>query len=98
MPDNLMLIWSSNPAVSLVVWIVIAIVLLYSGRQQSHQLFQTTGRAIYCTMRLWAYSLSKLEKKLAVRNRQILLASGAKEAENTIEREFSRINNIVKQN
>ncbi len=88
-------VWSDSPATSLVIWAVISIVVLYLGRQQAHQLLKSTGRAVYSSMRLWSFTVSKLEQKLAERNHQILLANGAKAIEKSIEREFTRVNNIV---
>ena len=96
MANELLTVWSDSPATSLVIWAVIAIIVFYLGRKQAHQLFWTTGHSIYATLRTWAFGLSKLEKRLVNRNREILLASGEKAAEKAIEREFTRINNIVK--
>ena len=96
MDNQLLLIWSDNAATSLVIWSVIVIVSFYLGRNQAHQVLRITGRMIYSTMRLWDFSLSKLEGRLTNRNREILLASGAKASEKAIEREFTRVNNIVK--
>lgn len=96
MDNQLLLIWSDNPATSLVIWSVIIIISFYLGRKQAHQVLQITGRMIYSTMRLWDFSLRKLETRLTHRNREILLASGSKAAEKAIEREFTRVNNIVK--
>lgn len=95
MTENLLSVWSMNPAISLTVWAAIAMVILYLGRKQAHQVFYSTGRALYRTMRLWAFTLAAMEKRLSARNKEVLLASGAKEAEKTIEREFARINEIV---
>ena len=95
MTNELLTVWSDSPATSLVVWVVIAIIVFYLGRKQAHQVFYSTGRAIYSSMRLWSFTLSKLESRLANRNREILLASGAQAAEKAIEREFTRISNIV---
>lgn len=95
MTNELLTVWSDSPATSLVIWLVIAIVIFYLGRKQAHQVFRSTGRAINSTMRLWSFTLSKLENQLSNRNREILLASGAKAAEKSIEREFTRISNIV---
>ncbi len=95
MTNELITLWSENPAISIVIWAVIAVSILYLGRQQAHQLIKSTGRAVFSSMRLWSFSLAKLEQRLTNRNREILLASGVKAAEKSIEREFTRINNIV---
>jgi hypothetical protein len=95
MANELLTVWSDSPATSLVIWAVISIVVLYLGRKQAHLLLKSTGRAVYSSMRLWGFTLSKLEQRLNHRNHQILLANGAKAAEKSIEREFTRVNNIV---
>jgi len=96
MDNQLLLIWSDNAATSLVVWFVIVIISFYLGRNQAHQVLKMTGRMIFTTMRLWEFSLKKLEFRITKRNREILLANGAKAAEKAVEREFARVNNIVK--
>lgn len=93
--NDLLSIWSSSPGMSLVVWALIAMIILYAGRKPAHNVFKITGRTIFRTMRLWSYTLNALEQRLNCRNREILLANGAKEAEKYIEREFFRVNNIV---
>ncbi len=95
MANELLMVWSDSPAVSLVIWLALAIVVFYLGRKQAHQVFSSTGRAIYSSMRVWSFSLSRLETRLSDRNREILLASGARESEKIIEREFTRIGDIV---
>ncbi len=95
MTNDLLTVWSDNAALSLVIWGAIAITILYLGRKQAHQVFYSTGRALYRTMRLWGFSLAALEQRIAARNREVLLAHGAREAEKSIEREFSRISDIV---
>ena len=95
MLNDLLSIWSSSPAVSLSIWVVIGVFVLYLGRKQAHQVLYKTGRAIYRTMRLSAFTLAALEVKMRARNTEILLAHGAKEAEKSLEREFTRVHDIV---
>lgn len=95
MLSDIFFIWSDSPAVSLAIWLVIAIVLLYAGRPHAHQLLRSTGRAIYSTLRTAAKSVHQLEQRVMARNRDVLLAMGREAAEKTIEREFNRVNTIV---
>ncbi len=88
-------IWSDSQAVSLAIWLVISIILLYAGRPHAHQLLRNTGRAINNTLRLAAASIRHLEQRVVVRNRDVLLAMGRETAEKAIEREFTRVNTIV---
>jgi len=96
MNNELLTIWSDNPAFSLIVWALVSLVILYLGRKPAHDLIRSTGRAIYATLKLWSISIAKLENRLSQRNREILLSNGAKAAEKSIQREFTRINDIVK--
>jgi hypothetical protein len=95
MMTDILYIWSESPAVSVAVWLVIAITLLYFGRPHAHQLLRSTGRAINSGMRLAAASIRQLEERVSQRNRDVLLAQGREETERSIEREFTRVNKIV---
>ena len=88
-------IWSESPALSLAIWLVISITLLYAGRPHAHQLLRSTGRAIHGTLRVASASIRQLEERVMARNRDVLLASGREAMEKSIEREFNRVNNIV---
>lgn len=95
MLNNLTTIWSDSPAISFSIWLVILITVLYLGRHQAHHVIHSSFHAIYTTMRLWAYSLKKADASLQRRNKEVLLAVGAADAQKHIEREFSRVNGIV---
>lgn len=95
MLSELTILWSDNPAASVSIWLVIIVTALYLGRQQAHQVIQSSFNAIHGTLRLWAHSLSGLNKRLAKRNKEVLLAAGALDAQTRIEREFNRVNAIV---
>ncbi len=92
---QLMTVWSDNVAISAAVWLVLLVTVLYLGRGQAHQLFSTTGRAIFNSMRLAARSIRQLENRLVERNRDVLLSMGRAAAEKTIEREFTRVSTLV---
>ncbi|MCL6415737.1 hypothetical protein MIB92_08745 [Aestuariirhabdus sp. Z084] len=95
MLTNALMIWPEQPALSLVVWLSLLILVMYLGRHQSHQLLRTSGRSIHRTMRLCARSLNLWQSSLAERNRAILLAEGEAQSQRIIEREFVRVNGIV---
>jgi hypothetical protein len=92
---EILTIWSDSPAVSLAIWLVLVITLLYLGRPHAHQLLRGTGRAIYGSLRLAAAGIRGLEERVAVRNRDVLLAMGREASEKAIEREFTRVNAII---
>ncbi len=95
MSTELLTVWSASPALSLAVWLLIIITLLYFGRPHAHQLLRSTGRALYSAMRLSAASIRQLEQRVMVRNRDVLLAMGRDATEKAIEREFNRVNALV---
>lgn len=89
------MVWSDSAGLSLAIWIAIIVTSFYLGRTQAHLMFKTTGRMLYSTLRLWEFGLKKLEEKMSFRNKQVLLENGKKNAEQSIEREFERISDIV---
>ena len=92
---DILYIWSDSEAVSVAVWLVLAMTVLYLGRPHAHNLFQSTGRAIRGSFRLAGRSIRQLEDRVRQRNLDVLLANGREEAEKAIEREFTRVNAIV---
>ena len=92
---DILYIWSDSQAVSVAVWLLIAITVLYLGRPHAHHLFRSTGRAISASFRLAGKSIRQLEERVRQRNRDVLLAEGREETEKAIEREFTRVNEIV---
>lgn len=95
MMSELFTVWSDSPAISLAIWLVIAILLLYAGRPQAHLLLRTAGRALYRSLRLAATGVRQLEQRVSARNRDVLLAMGREHAEKAIEREFDRVGTLV---
>lgn len=93
--NDVLMVWSDSTAVSAAVWIVIAMVVLFFGRPHAHQLFRSTGLAVYGVMRMGAKSVRQVEARVAERNRDVLLAMGREDMEKSIEQEFNRVNTIV---
>ncbi|WP_317930561.1 hypothetical protein [Halioxenophilus sp. WMMB6] len=93
--NDLLLLWSSQPGVSLAIWLVVLITVLYLGRVPAHQLILTTGRSIYRFMRTASRAVANIEREAITRNKEIILAHGREATERMIEREFTRINEIV---
>jgi hypothetical protein len=50
---------------------------------------------LHTSLRLWARSINQLISRLKHRNKEVLLAAGALEAQTKIEREFNRVGDIV---
>ena len=93
--SKILYVWSDNPGISVVIWTLITITMLYTARKLAHELILSVGRLFYSSMRLTARSVLLAEKRLAARNREVLLAAGEESSERIIEREFQRVNSTV---
>ena len=94
-PDAL-IIWPSSPALSLIVELIIAVVLLYLARWPVHKAIHSLSTIINNGLRLMARSVLIAEKRVVERNKEVLLSGGAKAAERLLEREFYRVDAVVK--
>lgn len=93
--SNVSLLWSSQPAVSIFIWVVISMTLLYAARKPAHEFIFSFCRLLQNALRMAGRSFMAAEKRLASRNREVLLASGEETVERLIEREFHRVNAVV---
>ena len=78
------------------LWFVLLAVAMYFARVPAHRAILSLTRALDQAMRLAAHSLRLAERKLAARNREVLLAAGREAKERIIEREFERIDSSVR--
>jgi len=88
-------LWSETTAISVAIWMVVMITVLYLGRPHAHQLIKSTGRALHNAFRLWSKSMTQLERRVIQRNTNVILANGQEAVEKNIEREFARVNAVV---
>jgi len=93
-PDFLLI--GGSPVVSSIVWVVVTVVLLYMAREAAHRVIRSLSRVMHNGLRLAAKALIPMEKKLALRNREVLLSEGREAKERVMEREFERITDTVK--
>jgi hypothetical protein len=93
--QDVLMVWSDSPGLSLVIWLVIVVIAMYLARSPAHQLIRSTSRTIRSGMRLAARSIHKMEERLAERNKEVILALGREASERVIEREFHRVNAVV---
>jgi len=93
--SDLQMLWSDQPGTSLAIWLVVLIVVLYLARQPAHQLLKTTGRLVYRFMRSAARAVAQFERQVINRNKEVILAQGREATEKVIEREFTRVSEIV---
>jgi hypothetical protein len=95
MPLANMLSITTNPFLSMIIWIVLLLATLYFARKPFHRVVGSFAKIIHNAMRLTATSVNSAEKKLSRRNREVLMAAGLEKAERLVEREFDRISAAV---
>ncbi len=95
MPIANMLSITSNPFLSMMIWIFLLLAALHFARKPFHRAVSSLGKIIHNAMRLTAAGVLSAEKSLLRRNREVLLAAGLEKAERLVEREFDRINVAV---
>ena len=84
------------PVLSALLWIVLVVATLYFARPTAHKLILAAGSSLHKMFRVASVSVTGAEKKLADRNREVLLAAGREAKERIVEREFDRINETVR--
>ena len=93
---NFLNILPGYPVVSLFIGFLVAIVMLYLARYPAHRAIKSLTRVIHAGMRLASRSVMLAEKRLVNRNREVLLAAGRESVERLIEREFQRVDTVVR--
>src|SRR5579863_7067062 len=89
--EKILTLWSSSPAVSAVIWVVLLIVVLYIARWPAHRLLRSAGRLVYRGMRLASQGLAKVSEKLSKRNREVMLMQAREHQVQKLQREFERV-------
>ncbi|WP_455219366.1 hypothetical protein [Kaarinaea lacus] len=84
-----------SPFMSGVIWFVVLASFLYMGRNSAHGMIKSFARMLHNGMRLISYALERSSKRLALRNKEVLLSAGREASERMIEREFERIDATV---
>ena len=84
------------PLLSILIWFVVAIAMLYFARYPAHRAIKSLSRVIHSGMRLASRSVLLAEERLVHRNKEVLLAAGRESLERLIEREFQRVDAVVK--
>jgi hypothetical protein len=93
---EILTIWPGSPVLSVIVEFMVAVILLYLARGPAHKAIHSLSTIIHGGLRLMARSVLLAEKKVVERNKEVLLATGAKATERLIEREFHRVDAVVK--
>jgi len=92
---NLFLSITPSPVLSVIIWFLMAIVVMYLARNPFHRCMASLGLLIYHALRLGSFSLKLADTRLQTRNREVLLSSGLEMSERKVEREFERISAAV---
>ena len=92
---DLLTLWSDQLAISIPVWLIILITLMYFARQPAHSAIRSASKVIRNAMRLSSKSVLSAEERLKQRNKEVLIAAGREATERYIEREFQRVENVV---
>lgn len=85
-----------DPVASGLIWFLALTVVLYLARTPMHQAIKSSMRVLHNAFRLSAVSVLHAERKLAERNREVLLSAGRDAAERIIEREIERMDATVR--
>lgn len=94
--SELLQIWPTQPALSLLLWLFIAVVLMYLARTPSHQFIASLCRVLSRSLKMASRSVLMAEERLSRRNREVIIAEGREACERSIEREFHRIDSTIK--
>ncbi len=95
MENSLMHTIASIPVLYGLPLLGLALFAMYLARKPFHRTLSSFGRIIYNVMRLSAASVKLAEKRVKVRNREVLMSAGLELAERKVEREFERISAAV---
>jgi hypothetical protein len=96
METQFWMLWPDNPALSIFVIAILAMVFLYAARRPMHDLLRALGALISGPLRLGARWLVDTAQQMKERNKAVLLAHGKHETASRIEREFERLGAVVK--
>ncbi len=90
------MIWPDDALLSTFVLFLIAVPFLYGARKPVHSIIRSVSHLVSNPMRLAARWLMLTAQELRRRNQVVLLAHGREEVSQLIEREFERVDAVVK--
>jgi len=88
---------SEFSAVVLVVWLVVAIAVMYLLRSNAHRFIERISRAGFRWLRLFSRGCAALAARIDIRNREAMLALQMEITRRQLEREFHRVAAAVEQ-
>jgi hypothetical protein len=84
------------PPLSALILLMLLVTALYLARGTAHQAIHALAGALSRGFRLASHAVAHAEKRLAARNRDVLLAVGREAKERIVEREFVRVGDTVR--
>jgi len=78
MGSNFASIFSGNPVLSVVLILFLSVIFLYIARKPAHELIKSIFLMAHKALRLSAKSAMLAEKRMAARNKEVLLAAERK--------------------
>jgi len=95
MEDSLLQTIGALPVLYGLPLLALALFAMYLARKPFHRTISSFGRILYNAMRLASASVRLAEKRVQIRNREVLMSAGMELAERKVEREFERISTAV---
>ena len=95
MSTEVLLPFPQFPVASILLWAGIGSLLLYLARDSAHRLILSLTRILHNGFRIAAQSMRLAERRLAQRNREVLLTLGAEASERMVARELERVDAAV---
>lgn len=87
---------ASIPVLYIIPLIILILLVMYLARIPFHRTMTSFCRIVYNAMRLASASVKLAEKRLQIRNREVLMCAGLEFAERKVEHEFDRIGTVVR--
>lgn len=86
---------SGQPGVSLLIWLLIIVVVLYFARTPAHKAIRSVSRLLRNALHIFSRSVLIAEGSLKSRNREVLFSMGQDASERQIAREFERMETVI---
>lgn len=83
--------WFDSIPLDALIWLAVAIVLLYSARRTVHGALKSIGNTVYHGLRALSLALVKSAHQLRARNQAVMLQLAIRHKQEHIEREFTQI-------
>ncbi|MBE9528210.1 MAG: hypothetical protein IME99_03115 [Proteobacteria bacterium] len=93
---ELLTIWPDSPALSMLVWVLLLVTILYLARTPAHQAIKSSSRILSRAFRLASRAVLIAAGRLERRNRDVLLAFGLDAAEESATRECQRMDVAIR--